>query len=177
MAKLRLALLLCLLALGLFALSRRTALQAWAGGVERRAARLIGKPVPELPRGLVTLDGAPITLASLKGKPVLLHYWTFGCSNCKNMVPRFNAWAKKITVIGVHTPELDWEKKLDRLRSFVKDNRITWPVVIDDEMAAWDRHLIDAWPTMLLIDKDGIVRHVAVGDDSAPAIDAALATL
>jgi thiol-disulfide isomerase/thioredoxin len=175
MKKLRLAILLGILGLGVLALSQRSALQAWAGGVERRATRLIGKPAPELPRGLTTLDGPPITLASLKGKVVLLHYWTFGCSNCKAMVPHFNAWAKRgVTVLGVHTPEFDWEKKIDRLRSFVTDNQITWPVIIDEDMAAWDRHLIDAWPTILVIDKAGIVRQVAVGDDSAPSINATL---
>src|SRR5205809_852953 len=98
------------------------------------------------------------------------------------MVPRYGEWdrkyqAKGLSVVGVHTPETDDEHDAGRLARFVKDNDISWPVVIDSDYAVWERYGVDAWPTVLLIDRGGTIRATFVGDDKAAAIEEALAKL
>jgi len=179
----RVTLLLLGLALSLVALGQRSSLQAWASGVGVRGAKLVGAAAPELPRGLARVDGGPeVRLAALRGRVILLHFWTFGCSNCKAMLPHYADWDARLTarglaVVGVHTPELDFEHDRARLKAFVAERAIRWPVVVDDEMAAWERFAVDAWPTIVLVDRRGVVRAVHVGDDRARAIEADLAKL
>jgi hypothetical protein len=82
-----------------------------------------------------------------------------------------------LSVIGVHTPETDGERDRDRLARFVRERGIEWPVVVDADSAAWDRFGVDAWPTILLIDRGGVIRASFVGDDQSAAIETALARL
>lgn len=98
------------------------------------------------------------------------------------MIPRYGEWDKRwrdqgLTVIGVHTPELDYEREEARLREFVKKNGIPWRVAIDPDYAAWRRFDVEAWPTIVLIDRAGVIRASFVGDDKADDIDAALRKL
>lgn len=172
-----------LLGLSLVALAFRGRVQtALAGIPSGERHRLVGRAAPELPRGLPALDGKDHRLAALRGQVVLLHFWTFGCSNCKRMVPRYNDWhtrfaARGLAVLGVHSPEFDWERERPRLAAFVREQHITHPTVVDDEMAAWDYYHVEAWPTAVVIDRGGVVRGVFVGDDQAPAIEAMLRAL
>lgn len=170
--------LLVALGLSLVALDHRSQLQAWASGARDGVRALEGAPAPELPRGTRALDGRQLDLASLRGRPVLLHFWTFGCSNCKHMLPRYAGWHQRgIAVVGVHTPELDYERDTAALARFVRDERIRWPVIVDADEAIWRRYRVGAWPTIVLIDCGGVVRATFVGDDSAGAIEAALAAM
>ena len=97
------------------------------------------------------------------------------------MIPRYGEWQKrwkdKLTVIGVHTPELEAERDVEALRKFVAGEKIEWRVPIDPDMAAWERFGVQAWPTIVVIDQSGVVRSVHVGDDSGPAIEAQLKSL
>ena len=98
------------------------------------------------------------------------------------MLPRYAEWTQKLgprglTVIGVHTPEMEYERDPQKLAAFVRDNRIQWRVVVDPYDEAWNRYHIGAWPTVVLIDRKGIIRDTFVGDASAPAIAAALEKL
>jgi hypothetical protein len=93
------------------------------------------------------------------------------------MIPRYGEWSKRVAVVGVHTPETEGERDVARLRRFAADNRIAWPIVLDPEYAAWKAFGVEAWPTIVLIDRAGVVRASFVGDDSAPAIERALADL
>ena len=170
------------LALAVLALLNRTSLQAWAAGAREGVHAGERAPAPALPTDTHTLDGAPLSLDALRGKVVLLHFWTFGCSNCKHMLPHYADWQERLggrglRVVGVHTPEMDWEQNREALARFVADNKIRWPVVVDGDMAIWQRYHVAAWPTVVLIDRRGVVRASFVGDDSAPAIEAALAPL
>jgi thiol-disulfide isomerase/thioredoxin len=174
--------LLAPLALAVLALAHRSTLQAWASGAAQGVRALEGAAAPPLPGDSHTLDGAPLSLAALRGRVVLLHFWTFGCSNCKHMLPRYDDWQERLggrglSVVGVHTPELDFERDQPALRHFVERQHIRWPVLFDADNAVWDRYRVAAWPTIVLIDRRGVVRASFVGDDSAGAIEAALQPL
>jgi hypothetical protein len=98
------------------------------------------------------------------------------------MIPRYGEWDRRwrdrgLTVVGVHTPEMDEERDVARLDAFVKAKRIEWPVVIDLDYAVWRRYDVEAWPTIVLIDRNGIIRRSFVGDDRADEIDEALRQL
>src|SRR5262245_7563246 len=98
------------------------------------------------------------------------------------MIPRYGDWDQKLRsrglrVVGVHTPELNFERDVRRLAEFVQRNGITWPVVIDSDYAAWQRFQVEAWPTIVLIDRAGVVRASFIGDDQSTAIETALKRL
>jgi hypothetical protein len=97
------------------------------------------------------------------------------------MIPRYGEWEHRwpsdLAVIGVHTPELESERDVAALRRFVAEEKITWRVPLDPDMAAWSRFGVQAWPTIVLIDKEGVVRAVHVGDDQSAQIQSELANL
>lgn len=174
--------LISLLGLSVVALAFRGRLQAAAFGIAVGNHALLGRPAPELPRGLPSLDGKDYRLGALRGQVVLLHFWTFGCSNCKRMLPHFADWQARLgkrglVALGVHSPELAWEHERPRLAAFVTQHRIAWPVIVDDELAAWDYYHVEAWPTVVLIDRRGVVRAVHVGDDRSLDIETDLRRL
>ena len=180
MPRARLPTLLTVLGLSLVALYHRGAVQAWAydsGPSKKQGAR-----APELPAGTVTLDGAQLRIADLRGQVVLLHFWTFACGNCEHMLPSYTAWDDKyrgrgLRVVGVHTPELPHERNVTTLRRIVKDKGIRWPVISDLGETVWDSYGVHAWPTVFLIDRAGNIAATFVGDDSARAIEAQIEKL
>jgi thiol-disulfide isomerase/thioredoxin len=105
--------------------------------------------------------------AEFKGRVTVLHFWTFACINCKRNVPYYNRWAAKyddVQIVGVHTPELAIEKKIDNVKQAVKDYGITYPVLFDGDYANWNRYKVDVWPTVILIDKQGKIRYTWTGE-------------
>ncbi len=176
----RLPLLLSLLVMSLVALGHRSRLQAWAMGMT--PAKQSGEVAPELPAGTRNLDGAPMRLADLRGRVVLLHFWTFACGNCEHMQPWYAAWderyrARGLSIIGVHTPELPHERDLGRLRQVVKEKNIRWPVIPDPGYLVWDAFGVKAWPTIFVLGKDGKIAQSFVGDDRAGDIEALIEKL
>jgi hypothetical protein len=98
------------------------------------------------------------------------------------MIPRYGEWDRRwrgqgLQVIGVHTPETDRERDPRRVAEFVKQNGIAWPVVLDPDYAVWRRFEVDAWPTIVVMDREGVIRASFVGDDSGPQIEAVLQKL
>jgi hypothetical protein len=97
------------------------------------------------------------------------------------MIPRYGEWQRRwpssLTVLGVHTPEMDSERNISALRRYVADQKIAWRVLLDPDMVAWNRFGIEAWPTIVLIDRSGVVRAVHVGDGESAQIEAELAAL
>ena len=141
------------------ALSALLALGASDG--ESRAA-------PELAGG-VWLNSAPRTLAELRGKVVLVEFWTFACWNCQHVEPHVRAWHERygpagLVVIGVHSPELERERDLANVKSYVKEHGITWPVLVDDDFRTWHAYGNRYWPAFYLIDKQGRIRHQRFGE-------------
>ena len=123
---------------------------------------------PELSNG-IWINSEPLTLKSLQGRVVLVEFWTFACYNCRNTLPALKKWDaqyrdKGLTIIGVHTPELDFERDIDQLRREVAGLGINYPVVTDQDYTTWKAYGVEAWPTVFLLDKQGRVRWTHVGE-------------
>jgi thiol-disulfide isomerase/thioredoxin len=117
------------------------------------------------------INSEPLKLNELRGRVVLVEFWTFGCYNCRNTVPFVKSWddryrAKGLTVIGVHSPEFDEERNVESLRKAVSSLGIDYPVVTDNDYQTWKAYKVEAWPTLFLLDKQGRIRwtHVGEGD-------------
>jgi len=99
----------------------------------------------------------------------LIEFWTFACYNCRNTLPAIKKWdaqyrAKGLTIVGVHTPELDIERDVEQLKREVAGLGIEYPVVTDTDYATWKAYSVEAWPTLFVIDKESRVRWTHVGE-------------
>ncbi|MGO4550727.1 cytochrome c biogenesis protein DipZ [Lysobacter sp. 2RAF19] len=119
--------------------------------------------LPALEGATAWLNSAPLTAASLRGKVVLIDFWTYSCINCLRTLPHVRAWADKyrdagLVVIGVHAPEFAFERDLGNVRKAVKDLGITYPVAVDNGYAIWRGFDNQYWPAHYFIDAQGRVR-------------------
>jgi thiol-disulfide isomerase/thioredoxin len=135
---------------------------------------------PELAGGRSWLNtDQPLQLAALKGKVVLLDFWTYGCINCIHIIPdlkRLEAkYARELVVIGVHSAKFDNEKETENLRRIILRYEIEHPVVNDAHFAIWQAYGVRAWPTQVLIDPQGYVVGVVSGEGNYEVIDEAIA--
>jgi cytochrome c biogenesis protein CcdA/thiol-disulfide isomerase/thioredoxin len=110
-----------------------------------------------------------VTLASLKGKVVLLDFWTYSCINCQRTLPYITKWYdtykdKGLVVLGVHAPEFSFEKNKANVEKFVQENNVHYPVGLDNDFATWRSYNNKYWPAHYLIDKDGILRRTHFGE-------------
>lgn len=115
-------------------------------------------------------NSTPQSLSRLRGKVVLVEFWTFGCYNCRNVEPYVKQWharyaSEGLVVIGVHTPEFAHEADPGRVRKYLNENGITHPVVLDNDYAIWNRWRNRYWPAMYLLNKSGELcyRHFGEG--------------
>ena len=123
---------------------------------------------PEFAAG-TWINSDPLTLKGLRGRVVLVEFWTFGCFNCRNTLPAVKRWDaryrdKGLTVVGVHSPETRGERNLDSVRRQVASLAIKYPVVTDNEFESWRAYGVDAWPTIFVLDKAGRIRWMHVGE-------------
>ncbi len=137
---------------------------------------------PDFPEGLEWINTAePISLNELKGKVVLLDFWTYGCINCIHVIPdlkRLEAeYADELVVIGVHSAKFANEGKTDQLREIVQRYGLEHPVVNDDEFAVWNAWGANAWPTVALIDPAGKVVGIRAGEGVYEAVEPTIAGL
>lgn len=115
------------------------------------------------------LNSQPLKLNDLKGKVVLVDFWTYTCINCIRTLPYIEKWYEKykelgFVVVGVHTPEFEFEKNTDNVKKAIKDFGITYPVMQDNNYATWNAYSNRYWPAHYLIDKDGIIRYTSFGE-------------
>ena len=115
------------------------------------------------------LNSEPLRLADLKGKVVMVEFWTFGCYNCRNVEPYVKQWHQKyadqgFVVIGVHSPEFSHERDIENVRRYIKDHDIRFAVPIDNDFSTWNKYGNRYWPAMYLIDKQGVIRHIRIGE-------------
>ena len=134
----------------------------------RSADAMTGKPAPEI-ASATWLNSAPLRMAELKGKVVLVEFWTFSCYNCRNVEPYVKEWHERyrgqgLVVIGVHSPEFSHEREVENVKRYMKEHEIRFPVPIDNDFSTWNRYGNRYWPAMYLIDKRGIIRYVKVGE-------------
>ncbi|MGE8186549.1 cytochrome c biogenesis protein DipZ [Pseudomonas sp. NPDC086278] len=130
--------------------------------------------MPSLNGAVEWLNSPALTNDALKGKVVLVDFWTFDCINCQHTLPYVKAWAEKyrkdgLVVIGVHTPEYSFERIIDNVRDQVKKLGITYPVAIDNHYAIWRSFDNQYWPAHYLIDAKGQVRYSHFGEGSYAA--------
>jgi len=115
------------------------------------------------------INSRPLTAAGLRGKVVLIDFWTYTCINWLRTLPYVRAWAAKykdqgLVVIGVHSPEFEFEKNVENVRRAVKDMRVDYPVAIDSDHAIWRAFKNEYWPALYFIDGQGHIRHHQFGE-------------
>ncbi len=129
-------------------------------------------------RGWLNTD-KPLTLAALKGKVVLLDFWTYGCINCMHIIPDLKKLEKKypneLVVIGVHSAKFANEKETENIRRIILRYEIEHPIVNDADFAIWNAYAVDSWPTRYLIDPAGYVIGRLKGEGGYEALDQAIA--
>jgi thiol-disulfide isomerase/thioredoxin len=138
-------------------------------------------PAPELGKG-PWINSAPLTMAGLRGRVVLVEFWTYGCWNCQNVIPTLRDWHARyqeagLTIVGVHSPEFFWERNHDRVVAATRKFSILYPVVLDNDLAIWERYGVSAWPTTIVVDRRGLIRYRHVGEGAYATTEALLRRL
>ena len=122
------------------------------------------------PDGFVNTDGKPVKIEDYLGKKVvLLDIWTYSCINCIRTLPYLNEWYKKyedkgFVIIGLHTPEFEFEKDIENVKAAVEKFGIKFPVVLDNDYSTWQAYRNLYWPRKYLIDIDGFIRYDHIGE-------------
>lgn len=137
---------------------------------------------PELDGAVAWLNTpTPVTLAQLRGKVVLLDFWTYGCINCLHVLPdlqRLQArFADELVVVGIHAAKFDNERSTDNIRRTLQRLGIRHPVANDAAFAIWQRYTVRAWPTQVLIDPRGYVVGTATGEGHGAKLEEAIAAV
>lgn len=117
-----------------------------------------------------------LTLAQLRGKVVLVEFWTFGCINCQRVAPYLNAWYEKyggeaFEIVGVHYPEFRYEEDIANVQAALERLEIHYPVAIDNDGQTWRAYQQRYWPTRYLIDRDGNLRYKHIGEGAYTATE------
>jgi thiol-disulfide isomerase/thioredoxin len=131
---------------------------------------------PELPKGSWLNIDRPLSLNALKGRIVLLDFWTYCCINCLHILPDLKYLEQKyadcLTVIGIHTAKFDNEKDIEQIRQAILRYDIEHPVLVDNEFQAWQQYAIRAWPTLTVIDPMGYIVGQVSGEGKRDLLDA-----
>ncbi|HET9323963.1 MAG TPA: cytochrome c biogenesis protein DipZ [Gaiellaceae bacterium] len=115
------------------------------------------------------INSGPLTLAGLRGKVVLIDFWTYSCVNCLRTLPHLRAWDQAyrgdgLRIVGVHAPEFAFERELENVKKAVRKQRIRYPVALDNDFVTWTAYANEYWPAKYLIDRTGRVRYVHFGE-------------
>jgi thiol-disulfide isomerase/thioredoxin len=121
---------------------------------------------------------APVTA----GRVTVVDIFTFGCLNCKHVTPQLKQLRAAIpedelAIVGVHAPETPYERDRANVRDALRDQNITWPVVIDNDFAIWKAYGVDAWPTQLVFDRHGKLRATYVGEGNDSELERSVRAL
>ena len=128
-----------------------------------------GVKAPEIIPGGVWFNSEPLTLEQLKGKVVIIDFWTYSCINCQRTLPYLRDWNEKykdkgLVIIGVHAPEFEFEKSEKNVAQAIKDFKLTYPIVQDNDFATWRAYNNRYWPAKYFIDKEGYIRYTHFGE-------------
>src|SRR5215212_2177695 len=129
-----------------------------------------------------TPGGESLSMSDLRGKVVLIDFWTYTCINCIRTLPYLEAWQQRygnqgFTVVGVHSPEFPFEKDADNIQAAIRQNHLTYPVVQDNDLATWDAWGNQYWPADYLVDAQGNVRDAHFGEGGYAETERAIRTL
>lgn len=139
-------------------------------------------PAPQITGIAAWINSPPLTISQLKGKVVLVDFWTYSCINCIRSIPHLNAWENEyagngFVIVGVHTPEFQFEHNYTNVLAAVKKFNITYPVALDNNYGTWDAYGNEYWPADYLIDSNGNIRYVSYGEGDYNQTEAAIRAL
>ena len=122
------------------------------------------------------------SMKELRGKVILVDFWTYSCFNCINTFPYVQAWHEKyakdgLVVLGIHAPEFSFERKLDNVKQAVKKHGLTFPIALDNGFKLWRAYRNRYWPAFYLVDKNGVVRYTHFGEGRYQETEAAIVSL
>ena len=148
----------------------------------RRTCRSSTRRAPEIIAGGQWFNTKPLTLASLRGKVVLLDFWTYSCINCLRTLPHLESWYKAyhrygLQIIGVHSPEFAFEHVASNVQAAIKRLGIAYPVVQDNNFATWNAYGNEYWPADYLIDQQGRIRAYSTGEGGYSEMEQNIAEL
>jgi len=131
---------------------------------------------PELPQNYSWLNtDKPLSIKQLKGRVIILDFWTYCCINCLHILPNLKYLEQKykdsLTVIGVHSAKFDNEKEIENIRQAILRYDIEHPVLVDDGFRVWEEYAVRAWPTLIIIDPEGYVIAQVSGEGNRDALD------
>jgi thiol-disulfide isomerase/thioredoxin len=121
-------------------------------------------PAPEF-RGVTEwINSQPLSIAKLRGKVVVVHFWTNGCYNCVNNYPHYRAWQeryadKDVVIVGIHTPETPGERDLERIKAQASKHGLKFPIAVDNDLSNWNAWENRCWPTVYVVDRRGVARY------------------
>ncbi len=157
--------------------------QRWFNSSESKAAAQSNRADNSVPQARPVLRGpiAPavdsdtwlnsprLSWSDLRGKVVLVDFWTFDCINCRNTIPELQRWYdtyhdRGLVIIGVHSPEFSYEHDVANVTQAIRDLKIPYTVALDNDFKTWNAYHVYAWPTWFIIDKQGAIRFTHVGE-------------
>ena len=141
-----------------------------------------GPVAPELVDTQEWVNSDPLKIEELRGRVVLIDFWTYTCVNCIRTLPYLKVWHSKysddgLVIIGVHTPEFKFEHEIDNVRQAISDYSVTWPVVQDNNFSTWDAFDNRYWPAKYLIDQNGVIRYQHFGEGAYAETEAMIREL
>jgi thiol-disulfide isomerase/thioredoxin len=127
-------------------------------------------------------NSAPLDIANLRGKVVLVDFWTYGCVNCVNTLPHVTALYEKykdrgLVVVGVHTPEFPFERSAGNVQAALKRHGITYPVAQDNDSKTWNAYRNQYWPAQYIVDQNGRIVFQHAGEGQYEQIERTIAGL
>ena len=135
-----------------------------------------GPAAPQLVGISGWINTEPFNLDELRGKVVLIDFWTYTCVNCIRTLPFLKEWHDKyaergLVIVGVHSPEFEFEKVTENVEAAVVDYDLKYPVVQDNDFQTWRAYSNRAWPAKYLVDKDGVIRYSHIGEGAYQATE------
>lgn len=139
-------------------------------------------PAPEFTGINNWLNSAPLTMKELKGKVVLVDFWTYSCINCLRTLPHVTKWHNKykdqgLVVVGVHTPEFAFERSTGNVQTAAKRFGVSYPIAQDNQYATWNAYRNQYWPASYLVDRNGRIQHQHFGEGGYEEMEAAIRAL
>jgi len=136
---------------------------------DRKVGGAVGDLAPEFGGIEAWINGGPLTMEELRGKVVLIDFWTYTCINCIHTFPFLKEMHAKyaddgLVIVGVHSPEFEFEKSYDNVVEATQNDALVWTMAQDNDFITWRRYNNRYWPAEYLIDKDGVVRYTHFGE-------------